>query len=575
MREHEVPTHVQAEDRVLLGFTFPQIVAVTAVCAIAYGAYRYAPVGPSEVRMALAIVLGLVGIAMIVGKVGGRRLPLVAADLLKYRLGARVHAGPVSQLVRSEPPAPPQPERSGPGPLLLMAKRTRRALRSLRKKRNRQKDRRNGRMPFRPHGWFGKRRKSGGHNQESGHRAETLESTRRSRKGLTAVAVALLVAAAATLPQSVLADGHDRWQDEIDFEVAEPVEGRRIFVEDLTVSEERALVTLRAATDVDIRIRAFGGPDGTWLRFWASDRLDEGEIGRYKFPLHGPAPSFTVSWEDGLGQAGALTFEHDKIPHPLPEIEGELCTLRMTSLGWTSGAVNAVIESECVTSVEHPVEVQTVSGHQDVTQTALLEAGVTTITGTVSAAAGGSTVSVEFVPDGETRFTLPVGAGEAIHPVTVDAALEASLLIPIPPLTVLTHHPERTEERTETVSLYRPGASDSDSDSETITVTHEDGTTTQHTVSAYAYAYVPAATIDKDVTLTIVHPEHVKAEVVEREPIPGTREESLSLASAVGSDDPYQALVLPEPEPVDPPAEQSPAGGLQGWFDLLGWEWPW
>ena len=42
MREHEVPTHVQAEDRVLLGFTFPQVVAVMAVCAISYGAYRYA-----------------------------------------------------------------------------------------------------------------------------------------------------------------------------------------------------------------------------------------------------------------------------------------------------------------------------------------------------------------------------------------------------------------------------------------------------------------------------------------------------------------------------------------------------
>ena len=39
MREHEVPTHVQAEDRVLLWFTFPQIVALTAVSAISYGAY--------------------------------------------------------------------------------------------------------------------------------------------------------------------------------------------------------------------------------------------------------------------------------------------------------------------------------------------------------------------------------------------------------------------------------------------------------------------------------------------------------------------------------------------------------
>ena len=34
MREHEVPTHVQAEDKVLLGFTFPQVVAVMAVFAL-------------------------------------------------------------------------------------------------------------------------------------------------------------------------------------------------------------------------------------------------------------------------------------------------------------------------------------------------------------------------------------------------------------------------------------------------------------------------------------------------------------------------------------------------------------
>ena len=134
MREHEVPTHVQAEDRVLLGLTFPQIVAVTAVCAISYGAYRYAPVGPSEVRMALAVVFGLFGVAMVVGKIGGRRLPLVAADLLKYRLGARLYAGQVSQLVRAEPPAPAQPVKSGPGPLSLMAKRAGRGLGRLRKK---------------------------------------------------------------------------------------------------------------------------------------------------------------------------------------------------------------------------------------------------------------------------------------------------------------------------------------------------------------------------------------------------------------------------------------------------------
>ena len=113
MREHEVPTHVEAEDRVLLWFTFPQIVAIVAVCALSYGAYAYAPVGPARLRMALSVLLGLFGIAMVVGKIGGRRLPQVAADLLKYGLGARTYSGTAAQLTRPEPPPPPK---TSPGP---------------------------------------------------------------------------------------------------------------------------------------------------------------------------------------------------------------------------------------------------------------------------------------------------------------------------------------------------------------------------------------------------------------------------------------------------------------------------
>ena len=570
MREHEVPTHVQAEDRVLLGFTFPQVVAVMAVCAISYGAYRYAPVGPSEVRTALAVILGLVGVAMIVGKIGGRRLPLVAADLLKYRLGARRYTGPASQLVRSAPPAPPQPANSGPGPLRLMARRAGRTfpkLRKTRKKTRKNRERRNGRKR-----WFGKRRvkdADNGHGRD--HRAETLETRQRKpRRGLLPiVAVAVLAAAVAALPQSALADGH--WEDEIDFELQEPVEGRRIFIEGLSVTGDRAAVTLRAATGLDLRVRAYGGSQGHSLRFWGSAMLDEGERIDYSLPLHGPAPSLTFSWEDGLGQAGALTVKHEQIPHPLPAIEGELCDLRMVSLGWTPRTVTGVIESECAAVVEEPVELQTVAGHASVTETALMDAQVTAITGTVAAATGASQASVTFIPNGETRFTLPVGDGQALHGVTVDATMEASLRIPIPPLTQLTHHPERTEYRTETVSLWRPGTSETVS--ETVTFTNPDGTTGQRTLSATLS--VPGETVYRDVTLTIVHPEHVKAETVERSPIAGGREESLFLASGVGADDPYAVLVLPEPEPVDPPAEQQPADGLRNWFDLLGWEWPW
>ena len=569
MREHEVPTHVQAEDKVLLGFTFPQVVAVMAVFALSYGAYRYAPVGPSEVRMALAVLFGLVGVAMVVGKIGGRRLPLVAADLLKYRLGARRYAGQTAQLVRAEPPAPPQPVKTGPGPLSLMVRKARRGLRRQRKKTRQSRERRNGRMR-----WFGKRRgKDGGNRQRHDNMAETLEIRRRKpHRGLLAIAaLAVLAAAVMTVPQAALADDHEPWRDEIDFKVKEPVTGRRIFVEGLTVSGDRAAVTLRAATALDIRVRAFGGPQGSWLRFWGSATLAEGESIDYSLPLHGPAPSFTVSWEDTLGQAGALTVKPEQIPYPLPAALGELCDLRLTSLGWTPGAVSGVIESECVTHTDHPVELQMVAGHQSVTETSLMDGQVTAVTGTVAAATGASQASVSFVPGGETTFRLPIGDGQAIHAVSVDVSLEASLRIPIPPLTQLIHHPERVEQVTKTVYLHRPG--DSDSDSDTATATCEDGSTASAT--ATASAHVPSATIAKQVTVDVLHKEHVKAETVERSPNTRTRGETMSLASAIGSDDPFEALVLPEPEPEEPPAEQEPADGLRQWFDLLGWEWPW
>jgi len=152
MREHEVPTHVQAEDKVLLWFTFPQTVAVVAVCALAYGAYRYFPFAPSEVRLGIAIVFGVLGISAVVGKVGGRGLPLVAADLLKFKLGARLYIGSPGQLTISEPP--PQPE-AKPDPLRLLAKKAAgKAGNSVKAAR------RHGRRPFRPHSWFGKGRHS-------------------------------------------------------------------------------------------------------------------------------------------------------------------------------------------------------------------------------------------------------------------------------------------------------------------------------------------------------------------------------------------------------------------------------
>ena len=572
MREHEVPTHVQAEDKALLWFTFPQIVAMTAVCALSYGVYRYAPVGPSELRIAIAVLLGLTGLVAIVGKIGGRRLPLVAADLLSYRMGTRRYAGPVSQLVRSEPPAPAQPDGSGPGLMGLMAKRARRSLRVLRRRGNRK--RAGGRMPFRPHRWFGKRRREVADKERIGGNGEKGRMARRNRHPkMVAVAIAAALASlVATLPQDALADGHDRWQDEIDFELTEPVDGRRIFVEELTVSGDRAAVTLRAATDIQLWTRAFGGPEGTWLRFWDAASLAEGESVEYSLPLHGPVPSLTFSWKDSIGQVGAVTVTHDRIPYPLPEAEGELCNVRLVSLGWTPEAIVGAVESECVTRIQHMVELQTVAGHASVTETMLMDAEVTGIAGTVSAATDTSNSSVAFVPNGEVLFSIPVATSETIHALTVDMDLAANLRIPIPPLTRLTHHEERTEYRTKTVSLYRPGTSSAVS--RRVSVTNSDGSTSWHTISATLS--IPGETIQKDVTLAIVHPERVDAEVVDRSPMDRSRDEVLSLSAGVGSDKPFESLALPETEPVKPPAEQTPAGGgLTNWFAQLRWDWPW
>ena len=581
MREHEVPTHVQAEDRVLLWFTFPQIVALIAVSALSYGAYHYVP-GPSEARIAMAVLLGLFGTAMVVGKIGGRRLPLVAADLLKYRLGARLYAGSPAQLARSEPPAPVE---SGPGPLSLMAKRGRRGARRMRvmarrglRRMRKNRKRRNGRMPFRPHGWFGKRRSR---NERRGDNAGGRRVTgrerneRRSRSCISLTAVVALAALVAAIPQVAAADGDEPDEvetfPEIEFEIPETVPGRRIFVNGLQVSGDTASVTLRAATGLDLRVRAFGGPEGQALRFWGSARLAEGERIDYSLPLNGPVPSFTFSWEDELGQAGAVTVKGAQIPYPLPEVAGNLCDLRVTSLGWTPGTVTGVVESECVTEIKEPIDLQTVAGHADTTETTVMEAEVTAIAGTVTVGNGASVTSVPFVPDGETLLSLPVATVEAVHALDIEAELEATLSIPIPPVTQLTHHPERTEYRTQTVSLWRPGTSETVS--ETVTVTHDDGTTTQHIVTATLS--IPGATVSRDVTVTIIHPEHVTAEVVDREPFNRSRQESLEMASSVGADAPFEVFVKPEPEPVEPPAEQTPGSGLRSWFERLGWEWPW
>ena len=303
MREHEVPTHVQAEDKALLWFTFPQIVAVVATCAVAYGVYRYFPFGPSGLKLGIAILLGIVGTAMTVGKVGGRGLPLVCADLLKFRLGARRYAGSPAELAVSEPPTQPEAK---PDPLRLLAKKVAGGIGKVVKA-----ARRKGRAPFRPHGWFGKRRHARADDQAKQNVREA--QTRKPWYRLLAVA-GLLVLTIVALPSSALADDPDdppygdAWRlDEIYFEPPDPVPGRRVFVEKVAVTGNTAAVTLRAAHDLDLKGRVYGGRTGKTLKMGVNSAFTAGQARTYSLTLNGPSPSFTFSWHDALDRSGAVS----------------------------------------------------------------------------------------------------------------------------------------------------------------------------------------------------------------------------------------------------------------------------
>ena len=572
MREHEVPTHVQAEDKVLLWFTFPQIVAVTAVGALAYGIYHYVPIPSSEVRIGLAVLFALAGLAAIVGRVGGRRLPLVAADLLQYRLGGRCYAGTPAQLVRSEPPAP---SNDNPGLIQQMTEKTRHRLRRLRRK-PRRRERKNGRRPLR---WLRNRRKPRDRgNGNGGHAAM------RRTALLAAMALFTLTAVAASstptpeptpgpgtpYPQ----DSPDRWRNEIDFDPPDPVPGRRLYVESLAVFEDKATVTLRAAAEIDLSVQAFGGPGGRELRFWEAASVAAGRSIFYTLPLSGDAPSFTFAWVDQSGQAGAVSLKGDQLPHPLSVVEGEICNVRVTQIRWSPGALTGMLEAEeCVSNIEHPIDLVLVQGEEHIAGPMVMKTRVTNVHGSVTVSSGDSTATVNLSPPGSAAFRIPVPAGGRLHELSIEATLEASLRASAPPLVTLTLIPEREETRLVPVEVWRPGTSNRVT--ETVTVQNKDGTTSSHEISARLT--IPGEFITVVPSVLIKYEEFILGTMSPRGNAYGSKEEILFIALTIGADAPYSPFTpLQQPTPTPPPVQTPLTEDEADWlFGSLGWEWPW
>jgi len=590
MDAHEVPTHLQAEDRVLLWFTFPQIVALTAVAALAYGVYHSAPVGGEVVRIGLGVVVAAVGIALVAGKVNGRRLPAVAADLLRFVFGARRFQGPPAQLVRAEAPKPPEardrvePPVEGSAGLSRQAAsgsgRVKRGARKLAGFKPSTRTRTRGeRMPLRPREWFRKRDRKRPPKREYDEARQAVAQEQQARRAarwptLLGAAAAVMVATSVgvcTPPLAVADDGEqESWtSDEIEFDPPPLIEGRRLFVERLTVTRGAATVVLKAAANLEVEARAFGGADGRAPTFKRVDTLGRNGRSSYLLPLDGPAPSFTFSWRDEYGQAGAVSLSGSQLPNPLPAVWGKLCELRLISLSWTPSGLSGAVDSDCVERLDEPVELQTVSGHAHLSHTALLAAEVTAVSGTLTIAASGRAASAGFVANGETRFELALDSGREIIPVEIAAALTADLRIPLPPLVRLTHHPYRVERRTETVTLIRPGTGQTVS--ETVSLTDADGNSSSHMISAYLS--IPPAAVQKRVTLAIEHPEHVRSALVQRPDLAKTRKEQLTISSAIAADDSYRTLVVPVREPERGPSVQTRLtdAELNELFAVLGW----
>ena len=393
MQAHDVPTHLQAEDRVLLGLTFPQIVAAMAVLGLAYGVWQRAAFLPEgHWRIAAAVTFAILGLAAIVVRPGGRALPAVVLDLLRFALTPKRYGGGIAGLLRppvEETPTKAQGQTKGKG--------------KAKAKRNKKRWLRAG-LPFR----------------------------------LLSFTLAVSVVLASVAPSAAV------------MAAAPPEDAQRLFIESWTVRGNRAELSVRAATSLTVQVRAQTEDGGESFR--ARDVLYRGERQTYSVPLRESHRAIAISWNDALGNAGLRVLDRRSFPFPIAPLETKDCTVSVTEIGWKEGQVAGRISGTCESEAEEVVEAVVLTDPDDPTksveQRLLLDATVEEVTGSLRLAASGPETNasrqMDFVRDGEMAFTLSVPLRNGVYDASLRADLISTHVIPLPARVDLTHHEEGT-----------------------------------------------------------------------------------------------------------------------------------
>ena len=377
-----------------------------------------------------------------------------------------------------------------------------------------------------------RRNRDGGANRPN-RQTESSRGKKPWRPFLAVAALGLL--AVVLLPATALANDPDDdqgWRlDEIYFVPPEPVPGRRIFVERLAVSGDTAAVTLRAAHDLDLKVRVFGGRSGKTLRMGANTTLTAGQAKSYNLSLDGPSPSFTFSWVDSLGRSGAVSLKSYQIPYPLPRADGRAVRSGADLPGVDAGPNHR--RRRVRVHHRHPTRGCPARLRRPLQPDGARAAGRNGHPHHRNGQrqSGGHRATTSFFANGETRFTLPVVDKKATHNLEITADLAATLNVPLPPMLQTIHHPARTDVYTRRVSL-----------------SCGEGSSVTRTARVYVY-----------------HPEHVRAVETQRAPVTRTRagDGAPGTGPGRGSRRSLPAIARSPAQAPPPTAEQTPAARQQ------------